>query len=226
MTPKGPFISPAPHRAPTPEELQAARDFHLAYYDGWSERRTLDLSWFGYRAIKCPMDLWIYQEIIYETEPEVIVETGTHGGGSALFLAHMCDLANRGRVISVDIVDWPDLPVHPRIQYVVGSSVLPELVAHVAEACQGKRTMIILDSDHKKPHVLEELKAYSALVTPGCYLIVEDTNVNGHPAFPQHGEGPMEALDEFLAGNSDFAIDQARERFLLTMNPRGYLRRL
>ena len=109
MTPKGPFISPAPHRAPTPEELQAARDFHLAYYDGWSERRTLDLSWFGYRAIKCPMDLWIYQEIIYETEPEVIVETGTHGGGSALFLAHMCDLANRGRVISVDIVDWPDL---------------------------------------------------------------------------------------------------------------------
>ena len=86
--------------------------------------------------------------------------------------------------------------------------------------------MVILDSDHRKDNVLAELRAYSPLVQPGDYLIVEDTNVNGHPLVPDFGPGPMEAVDEFLATDDSFEIDPAREKFYMTFNPRGYLRRL
>jgi len=86
--------------------------------------------------------------------------------------------------------------------------------------------MVILDSDHSAAHVGAELDAYRGLVSPGCYLIVEDTNVNGHPVVPDHGPGPMEAADAFLAGAPEFVADRERERFMLTLNPRGYLRRV
>jgi cephalosporin hydroxylase len=74
--------------------------------------------------------------------------------------------------------------------------------------------------------VIGELAAYHDLVTVGCYLIVEDSNVNGHPVLAEFGPGPMEAIDAFLEGRDDFVVDPDRERFLLTLNPRGYLRRI
>jgi cephalosporin hydroxylase len=83
----------------------------------------------------------------------------------------------------------------------------------------------VLDSDHRAAHVYDELIAYSPLVQIGDYLIVEDTNVNGHPTYPDFGPGPMEALDRFLSENDEFIIDQRCERFLMTLYPRGYLRR-
>ncbi len=86
--------------------------------------------------------------------------------------------------------------------------------------------MVILDSCHTKDHVLAEMRLFHKLVTPGSYMIVEDTNVNGHPASPSHGPGPMEAVWAFLAENRDFEQDKKRERLLLTFNPGGYLRKL
>jgi cephalosporin hydroxylase len=76
------------------------------------------------------------------------------------------------------------------------------------------------------PHVLNELRIYSKIVPVGGYLIVEDSNVNGHPVIPEFGPGPMEAIDEFLRENHDFELDTRREKFLLTFNPRGHLRRI
>jgi cephalosporin hydroxylase len=86
--------------------------------------------------------------------------------------------------------------------------------------------LVILDSDHSKQHVLNELAAYAPLVTLGSYLIVQDTHVNGHPVEPMFGPGPMEALTEFLATNPDFVSDRGRERLMFTMHPNGYLRRI
>jgi len=82
---------------------------------------------------------------------------------------------------------------------------------------------VILDSDHSRDHVLDELRLYAPLVTSGSYVIVEDTNINGHPVLPQFGPGPMEALDEFLRESDEFSIDDQREKFFLTFNPRGFL---
>jgi cephalosporin hydroxylase len=176
---------------------------------------------------KCPLDLWVYQEIMFERRPDVVVECGTAAGGSALFLASVCDLLGHGRVVSVDVEARAGRPAHPRIKYVLGSSVAPQVVGEVrAEVDGARRVMVILDSDHRREHVLGELGAYAGMVTPGDYLIVEDTNVNGHPVLHHFGPGPMEAVAEFLNGRDDFVADREREKFFLTFNPRGYLRRV
>jgi cephalosporin hydroxylase len=171
--------------------------------------------------------LWIYQEIIHELRPDVIVETGTFNGGSALYMASLFDLLGGGRVITVDLDPQPNLPTHPRINYVRGlSSTSPEAVSKVkAMIGDDALVMVILDSDHSRDHVLDELRIYGQLVTPGQYLIVEDTNVNGHPVFPEFGPGPTEALDLYLKETDLFEIDPTREKFYMTFNPRGYLKR-
>lgn len=199
--------------------------FHFVYYHNASETWK-NTSWLGTPTQKIPLDLWIYQEIIHETRPDVIVEAGTFMGGSALFLASMCDLIDRGRVISIDIQDLKP-PRHKRIRYLLGSSTSPEIVREVRSLISpGEKVMVVLDSDHTKQHVLNELRSYSDLVTKGNYLIVEDTAINGHPVAPQFGPGPMEAVREFLKDNRDFTVDQSREKLLVSSNPSGYLRKV
>jgi cephalosporin hydroxylase len=211
----------------TPAEEAAIDAFHVAYYNAWLARQgSMDLAWFGYRTMKSPMDMWMYQEILTETKPDLIVECGTASGGSSLYLASLFDLLGRGEVITIDIKPRPGQPNHPRISRLVGSSVDPTIVGEVRRRAAGRRTMVILDSDHSAAHVSAELEAYRVLVSPGCYLIVEDTDVNGHPVFPDHGPGPMEAIDAFLPGAPEFAVDHDRERFMLSLNPRGFLRRV
>ncbi len=139
---------------------------------------------------------------------------GDVGGGSARFLASICDLMNRGRIVTIDIEDKPDRPQHQRITYMLGSSTSPEIVERVRSMIgTDDRVLVILDSDHSKAHILQELVIYSDLVTPGSYVIVEDSNVNGHPVSPSYGPGPMEALREFLSHDHRFEIDHTREKF-------------
>jgi cephalosporin hydroxylase len=200
--------------------------FHSLYYQN-RDRTWLNTYWQGVRVTKCPLDLWIYQEILFEVRPDVIIECGTSYGGSALYLAGLCDLLGTGRIYSVDINQRRELPTHPRIEFLRGSSTSPEIVESLRSRIRpDEKVLVILDSDHSRKHVLAELESYAPLVTPGSYLIVEDTNINGHPVFPGFGPGPMEALDEFLLRNGDFETDLTREKFLVTFNPRGYLRRL
>ena len=204
---------------------EAAREFHRVYFDLCTDT-WCNTKWLGVPVQKCPLDMWVYQEIMAEIRPDLVVETGTADGGSALFLASVCDSLGAGRILTVDIKKSPLRPEHERIEYLVGSSVQDEVVARAREAASGaKCVMVILDSDHRKPHVLEELRLYGPLVTSGSYMIVEDTNLNGHPVHPGHGPGPMEAVETFLADRADFERDPSREKFMLTFNPKGYLRR-
>lgn len=169
----------------------------------------------------------VYQEILWEIKPDLIIECGTAQGGSALFLASICDLLNRGKIISIDTEDRKGRPPHKRIEYWLGSSTLEEIAARVKTETEGKeKVMIILDSDHSKEHVLRELHLYSPYVSRGSYLIVEDTNINGHPVLPEFGPGPMKAVAEFLEGNPGFVIDEGKEKFFMTFNPRGFLLRV
>jgi cephalosporin hydroxylase len=118
-------------------------------------------------------------------------------------------------------------PEHPRITYLVGSSIDPDMVARVRHLVgDDVPVIVILDSDHSEQHVRAELAEYAEMVTPGSFLIVEDTNVNGHPVLPEHGPGPMEAVFEFVSGDDRFVVDHERERHLMTYNPNGYLRRV
>jgi cephalosporin hydroxylase len=196
---------------------------HDALYlsDAWTET-----SWLGAQALKNPLDLWVYQEIIVEQRPELIVETGTYRGGSALYLASICDLVGAGEVVSIDVEPLrEDYPAHPRITYLGGrSSTDAEVVADVSARAAGKGTLVVLDSDHSQAHVEAELAAYAPLVPVGGYLIVEDSNIGQirKDLLP----GPLEAIEVFLARTDEFEIDRAREKFLITQNPSGYLRRV
>ncbi len=228
-------VGPTPRYSHAPQLTAAQRqlvdDFHRLYYGSEEQAglRTYFVSWLGYPMFKCPLDLWIYQELISAQKPDLIIETGTYRGGSALYLATLCDLLGSGRVITIDIDAScaADRPQHPRIEYLVGSSVDPAIVAYVGQAArEAPNTLVILDADHRQPHVAEELGLYSRFVPPSGYLIVEDTNIGGHPAYEQFGPGPWEAVQQFLSERTDFEVDDTCERFLLTMNPRGYLRRV
>jgi cephalosporin hydroxylase len=200
--------------------------FHRLYYA--EEARTWKNTYFlGVRTAKCPLDLWVYQELLVELRPDLVVEAGTAWGGSALWFACMLELAETdGRVVTIDVVEEPDRPKHERITYLTGSSTSPEIVDAVRSLASAARcVMVVLDSDHRRDHVLAELEAYAPLVTPGSYLVVEDTNVNGHPVLPRFGPGPLEAVRTFLQEHPEFEIDRSREKFLLTFNPSGFLRR-
>jgi cephalosporin hydroxylase len=182
----------------------------------------------GVHTAKCPLDLWIYQEILMETRPDLIIETGTHKGGSAHFLASICDILRSGEVLTIDVTDQPDRPQHPRITYLLGSSTDAEVVAEATHRAEKvERVMVVLDSDHSEAHVFNELSLLGPLVTPGCYLTVEDTIVNANPVLPEFGPGPAEAVTRYLSlESSRFVVDASREKFHLTFNPGGYLRRV
>jgi cephalosporin hydroxylase len=101
----------------------------------------------------------------------------------------------------------------------------------VFEIGSGKRAVVILDSNHTKDHVFEELKRYEQLVTEGSYLIVLDTVIDEMPiAFSSGrswgpGRGPKAAVNEFLAMNDRFVVDdEFNDKLLITAAPGGYLR--
>lgn len=218
----------------TSQEKAVLDRFHNIYYNGLGDTGHIFARtyWFNTLCLKCPLDLWIYQEIIAEIAPDLIIETGTYLGGSALFMAHMFDILNHGEVITIDIdedkdIDYLSRPVHPRITYVQGSSVDAVLVESLLRyRPKEENRLVILDSDHTKSHVLKELEVFAPYVNIGSYIIVEDTNINGHPVYPSFGEGPFEAVEEFLSQNKNFIIDKTREKFLMTFNPCGYLKRI
>lgn len=222
--------APAPPRVSTlrtpaaDEEAATVERFHLLYRDG--RRVDKDTWWRGCRVIKCPLDLWIYQELVFELEPDLIIETGTMYGGSAFYFASLLDLLGKGEVVTIDKNIREGRPEHSRITYLTGSSTAEEMVQEARRRAEGKDVvLVVLDSNHKAAHVLGELHAYHEIVTPGSYLVVEDTNINGHPVEPTFGPGPMEALQRFLEENDDFEVDQGREKFMLTFNPHGWLRK-
>jgi cephalosporin hydroxylase len=180
----------------------------------------------GRRTMRCPLDLWVYQEILYELKPDIVIETGTNEGGGAHFLASIMDVIGKGKVIGVDIEELDNRADHERITYIKGSSIDNNIVKKVSEMIESNDVvLVILDSDHNMPHVLEEMKIYSEFVTKGSYMIVEDSNVNGHPIMPNWGRGPFEAIQEFLSKNDLFEVDKSCEKFYMSFNPSGYLKK-
>jgi cephalosporin hydroxylase/GT2 family glycosyltransferase len=215
---------------PSDPRSEVIRDFHRLYYDGLGgappQKR---ISFLGVETVKCPLDLWIYQEILHRTRPEVIVECGVFRGGTTLYLASMCDLLGLGEVVACDITlrhVHHRTHAHPRVTLLEGSSTDPDVHAEIVRRCQGRRTMVILDSDHSESHVAAELRLYGPLVSRGCYLVCEDTNVNGHPVYPGFGPGPYEAVQRFLAETEGWRVDPDCEKLLISFNPSGYLARV
>lgn len=193
--------------------------FHRVWY---ASSHTHGMTFYeGTPTLKNPLDLWIYGEIIFDLKPTLIVETGTAFGGSALYYARQLDRVGAGKVLSIDVEAAETLPQHPRVTHVTGSSTDPQIVNAVkAIARTHPRVMISLDSDHSRSHVIAELLAYAEIVTPGQFLVVEDTNINGRPVDVDwhEGPGPGPAVDEWLPRHPEFESAAMAERYMLTFN--------
>jgi cephalosporin hydroxylase len=202
-------------------------------------------SWMGVPIIQRPSDMVALQEVIFETKPDVIVETGVARGGSVIYQAALLQMIGKkdGLVIGVDI----DIRAHnrdtiekhvmaPHIRLIEGSSIAPETVEMVrALIPPNAKTMVVLDSNHARDHVLAELRAYSPLVSPGQFLIAADT-ILGYfkpgqaPTYYSQllvkGDEPLAAVDEFLKETDAFVVDPINDKLIMSSSPGGFLRRV
>jgi len=214
-------------RREPPSIAQAVEVYHRAFHHA-----TVPMLWLGVPTVQNPNDVWVTQELITGLKPDFIVETGTWMGGSAAIWAMVQDQVNPGgRVITIDVEDFVDDATLPpisrrKVDFIVGSSTAPGVVADVRRRVGSGSVMVLLDSDHHAPHVLAEMRAFAPLVSVGSYMIVQDTDINGHPVLPDFGPGPMEAVLEFLREDDRFQVDHTQERLMFTMHPSGYLKRV
>jgi cephalosporin hydroxylase len=193
------------------------------------ERKLTVTSYFGVQVLKNPLDMWVYQEMIFDQKPAVLVEIGNWQGGSALAFAHWFDLLGKGRVICVDVDHSLIQPVvweHPRISFVTGdaAAVLPQVAASLVGE-ERNNVMVIEDSSHEMAQTLGVLRAYAPLTPIGRHFVVED-GICRHGIDMGPTPGPMEACEAFVAEDPRFEIDRSLENWLLTWNPKGFLRRV
>jgi cephalosporin hydroxylase len=197
-------------------------------------------TWLGRPIIQYPQDIVAMQEIIWDTKPDLIIETGIAHGGSLIFYASILELIGGfGEILGIDIdirehnrVEIEKHSMFSRITMIQGSSIDPEIVKRVYDFAQEKKKiLVILDSMHTYEHVIKELELYSPLVTNGSYLIVFDTIIEDMPddSFPDRswgkGNNPKTAVWEFLKKNDRFVIDkEIVNKLLITVAPDGYLK--
>lgn len=213
---------------------------------GWDNKHVYSFTWFGRPIIQLPEDMVRLQEVIYAVQPDVIIETGIAHGGSLVFYASICKAMERGRVVGIDIEIRPHNrqaleahPLFPLITLIEGSSIDPEVVSRVeAQIKPGETVLVLLDSCHTKQHVLDELNAYSPLVTKGSYIVAMDgimEQVAGAPRTEADWtwNNPRAAAIEFVAAHPEFVIEEPPFGFnegniskAVTYWPGGYIKRV
>ena len=197
-----------------------------AVLDKIQDRIMKKTSYFGIKTFQSPNDFWIYQEIIHRTKPDVLIEIGNFCGGSTLALAHIFDAMGHGRIIGLDI-DQSKIPElvtsHPRITLIEGDAC--ESYNQVTSLMSSEeRVLIIEDSSHTYENTLNVLRLYADLVKPGDYFIVEDS-ICHHGLSIGPSPGAYEAVEAFIGEGAEFEVDREQESFLITWNPKGYLKR-
>jgi cephalosporin hydroxylase len=227
----------------SPEAFRLVSDAWLRL--GWDQKYVYSFTWLGRPVIQLPEDLIRLQEVIAAVRPEAIVETGVAHGGSLVFYATLCRALGRGRVVGVDVEIRPHNrsaieahPLFPLIELIEGDSTSPDTVARVREAVgASESTLVLLDSNHSKEHVLAELRAYADLVTPGSYLVVQDAIMGRLEGAPRtepdwSWNNPGAAVAEFLAEDPrfvgedpPFAFNEGLVTERVTYWPSGFLKR-
>jgi cephalosporin hydroxylase len=202
-------------------------------YEIWHYNSHLwaDMTWMGVTTLKSASDMWNYQEILFALKPSLVVEFGTRFGGSALYFAQvMRQIGQRFKLLTVDIdADTVSTQTRhdPDVEVMTSSSTDPKVAERIAALRREYPGPVfaILDSDHTEAHVLGEMKLLRPVLVKGDYMIVEDSNVNGHPVYPSHGPGPYEAIDAYFREFSDdYSRDVKREKkFGFTWAPNGFL---
>lgn len=206
----------------------------------WKGKYPYNFAWMGRPIIQIPQDIVAMQEIIWEVQPDLVIETGVAHGGGLIFYASILEMIGKGEVLGIDVDirdhNRKEIESHPmskRITMIEGSSTDREVVKKAASIANGRRAMVILDSLHTHDHVLEELKLYSPLVSKGSYLVVFDTIIEYLPKgfFSDRpwdkGNNPATAIKEFLKDNDEFVIDgEMDNKLIISAALGGYLKKV
>jgi cephalosporin hydroxylase len=228
----------------SPEAFGVLSRYWLAV--GWSQKYSYSFTWLGRPLIQLPEDVLRIQEVIHAVRPDVIIETGVAHGGSVIFYASLCKALGRGRVIGIDVEIRPHnraaIETHPlagHVTLVEGDSTAEAVVGRVrALVGPGETVLVLLDSCHRKEHVLAELRAYGPLVTPGSYIVAADGVMGDLAAAPGARpewtwDNPREAALQFAREQPQFVLEEppflfnegaVRER--VTYWPSAFLRRV
>ena len=207
---------------PIPDEQ---RDSFIHAY--WRSRAWQQVTWLGQAVPAAPADLLAYQDLIAEIRPDWIIETGTKGGGRAMFLASVCDLVGQGRIISIDMQQPDSLPEHPRVTYLAGSPVRGETMQGIRELTgSDPKGLVILGTRGRRNRMVDEFEALAPLVAPGSYAVIEHTVLNGRPIDASHGPGPFEAMRILRERHPNFIVDHEREKQAVTFNLNGFMKRI
>jgi cephalosporin hydroxylase len=218
-------MDPAGAPAPTPvaDELKLAAIEALWDAQGWREA-----TWLGHPVSRFPTDLQTYQELLVRCRPGLVVVVGDDPGlgGRALFAASLCDQLDHGRVVAVGRSDPAERPPHPRVTHLEGLAEDEGVAGAVAALAGAEPDALVLLGLGGIGRVVAAFDRYAPLVGVGGYVVVENTVVNGRPAAPGFGPGPHEGVVAILQRHREFAADPALERYTVTFNRNGYLRRL
>ncbi|MBX2921424.1 MAG: cephalosporin hydroxylase family protein [Chitinophagaceae bacterium] len=203
---------------------------------------SYNFSWMGRPIIQYPQDMIAMQEIIWNIQPDLIIETGIAHGGSLIFYASLLELIGKGEILGIDIdirahnkKEIENHPMFKRIKILEGSSISNEIIDKVKVHAEGKKNiLVVLDSNHTHDHVLKELELYSPFVSKGSYAIVFDTVVEDMPADYDwgsrpwgKGNSPKTAAEAFLKKNADFKVDESIDaKLIISVAPGGYLKRI
>jgi cephalosporin hydroxylase len=208
------------HPVPVPQDLKT--EFIDAFWRSGDWHRT---TWLGKWTHRAPTDLLVYQELIFRLRPDWIVETRTGAGGRALFLASICDLIDSGEVLSIDGYPLASRPEHRRISYLQGDPAAERTAARAREIVGGRPKGLVILGGGAGPQVVAAFHNYASFVPVGSYVVVEDTILQGNPVWSDFGAGPAAAVHE-IVDEGDFVPDPSLERFALTFNVGGFLKRV
>lgn len=212
---------------------------------GWDTKYVYGFSWMGRPIIQLPEDLIRIQEVIWDIKPDLVIETGVAHGGSLVFYAGLLAAYGRGTVVGVDIeireqsrIEVEHHELADRIKLIEGNSTSADTIAEVrGYTSSAEKVLVILDSNHSRDHVYEELKAYSTFVTPGSYIVACDgimqTVVGAPRTEPDWSwNNPLSAIDDFLAESTQFTNLEPPRPFnegaiseRITYWPRGFLQK-
>ncbi|PWB52416.1 MAG: hypothetical protein C3F13_11690 [Anaerolineales bacterium] len=187
----------------------------------------LQATYRGIKVWKCPMDYLIYQMIITQLQPDLVIEVGTFHGGTTLYLANLMDIIGNGVIHSIDIEDLCDERVkdHPRVRLFTNG-----WEKYDSTAVNGfSKILIIEDSSHTYENTLNVINKFCDMVTVNSYFIIEDGIVNELGMNNRFHGGPLKAIREFLRDRNDFIIDRSFCDLFgknATFNVNGYLKKI
>lgn len=181
----------------------------------------------GVEMVRCPFDYVMYQMIVSEIRPDLIIEIGTNVGGTTLYLADIMDLIGHGAIHSIDIDPHSDPIVHkhPRIQLFTKGWQDYD----INQAKKYGKILIIEDSSHTYENTLAAMEKFWDLVSIGSYFIIEDGIINKLGREKGFNGGPLRSIREFLAKNDRFIVDRKYCDMFgrnATFNVNGYLKRI